>query len=114
MDINNPGALALLIGRIIAVLLIAIYVIPITVKELRRKQYSKELYILRWTLFLLSVLYVLPSIFPIWSGATRINEQPLSTLSTVASYWQGVREVAIGVMIVIMFYFAKLISRSHK
>lgn len=111
MDITNIGALVLLLARIITVLIIAIFVLPITIRELTRKQHLKALYALRWTLFITCVLYILPSVFPIWNGFVRLNQEPISVLSQIASYWQAVREVSIGLMIVLMFYFAKILSK---
>lgn len=113
MDITNPSALVLLTVRALTALAVLVWVIPITIRELRRKQFSKPLYALRWGLFVLSILYVLPAIFPIWSGITRVDEPPASQLTVIASYWQSVREVSIGIMIIVIYSLSNLLNRSR-
>lgn len=111
MEITNPGALWLLIARVIAVVAIAVYVLPLAIRELRRKQRSAWLYVLRWSLLVFILLYTVPSIFPIWSGLERINEQPFSNASTIGAFWQGIRELAIAGVIIGIYVISDLLSR---
>lgn len=103
-----------LILRIMAIVSLVIFVVPIQLRELKRPAREALVVYMRWTLFFMVSVFIALNVFPISYQVSRIHSSGIFNLQNVSSVATNVGLVALTTGFVLLYKVAAVLANKNR
>lgn len=100
-----------LIVKLITMIALLIYVVPIQHRELKRPVVDKRIFFARWTLFFMVAVFETLNVPSISYQISRLHTAPLFNLRNVSSVTTNIGVAALGFGFIVLYVLAGRLAR---
>lgn len=100
--------------RLISVVGLLAYVVPLQVKEIRRPRRDKYVVLIRWVLFTMVFVYVVQSVIPIAYQTSRVHTASVFNWQNISTVSSNFGNLALSSGFALLYKLADILAKTRK